>query len=339
MIEPLPTLGDVRRARERVAGIAHHTTLTRSLDLSRALRAETRLKLESTQDTRSFKVRGAANVVLSLTAEERRRGVVAYSTGNHGRAVAHAAALVGARATVCMSNNTTEDKREALRAMGCDVRVVGDSQDDAAVLARALVDDEGLALVDPINDPGTIAGHGTLALELLEDWPEVDTVVVPVSAGGLIAGIALVVSELSPGARIVGVSMDRGAAMYESLQAGEPVPVPEVESLADSLQGGISLDNRYTFRMTRDLVDDLLLVTEDELGAAMAHAFLVERLVLEGAGAAPIAAVLFRDRETFGDRIALICSGAMVDPATLRRVVDEHRRHAARSLQRLGGGR
>lgn len=335
----VPSVDDVRAARRRIAGIVRHTTLTRSLSLSAALGCDVRLKLECTQDTRSFKVRGAANVVLSLSDEERARGVVAFSTGNHGRAVAHVAASVGIPATVCMSNNTTEDKRAALRAMGCSVEVVGDSQDDAAVAARDLVESEGLVLVDPIDDADTIGGHGTLALEVLEDWPDVDTVVVPVSAGGLISGVALVVKELRPEAKVVGVSMDRGAAMYESLKAGRPVVVPEVDSLADSLQGGIGLDNEYTFRITRDLVDDLVLVTENELAAAMAHAVTSERLILEGAGAAPIAALLFRDRSIFGERIALVASGAMVDPAVLMRVVAEHGRDASRALDATAAAR
>lgn len=334
-----PSVDDVRSARARIAGVAHHTTLTRSIALSRALGADVRLKLESTQDTRAFKVRGAANVILSLDEEARRRGVVAFSTGNHGRAVAHVAARVGVPATVCMSKNTTEDKRDSLRAMGATVEVYGDTQDDAAVLAQRLVDERGLAMVDPINDVHTITGHGTLALELLEDWEELDTVVVPTSAGGLIAGVAMVIKTLQPDARVVGVSMDRGAAMYESMQAGHPIAVPEFESLADSLQGGISLDNRYTFEMTKAYVDDLVLVSEEEIAAAMAHAVVEERLVLEGAGAAPIASLLFRDRALLGDRVALVASGAMVDWDTLIRVVRDHAPAARAALERVSVAR
>lgn len=319
-----PTVANVREARDRIAGICHQTTLTRSPSLSRALSADVRLKLESTQDTRSFKVRGAANVVLSLPENRRSRGLVAYSTGNHGRAVAHVAASVGVPATVCMSKRTTEDKREALRSMGASVQIVGESQDEAAAHAHDLVESEGLVLVGPFDDPRVIAGQGTVALELFDDWADVDTVVVPLSGGGLISGIALVIKELQPRVRIVGVSMDRGAAMHESLRQGTPIEVPEVETLADSLQGGISLENRYTFEMTRDLVDDVVLVTEEELATAMAHAVVSERLILEGAGAAPISALLFRDRDLFGDRIALIASGAMVDPEVLLRVVADN---------------
>lgn len=318
-----PSLDDLRQAAKRIEPVANRTPMVPSFGLSRITGAEVRLKLETTQPTRAFKVRGAANVILSHNGIDPVKGVVAYSTGNHGRAVAYVAATLGLPVTVCMSHNTTSDKQDALRAMGATVRVHGDSQDDAGELARSL-EAEGALLVDPINDPLTTSGQGTIGLEIVEDWPEVDTVVVPVSGGALIAGVAQAVKSLSPNTRLVGVSMDRGAAMYESVRAGKPVVVDEVESLADSLQGGIGVNNDHSFEMVRDLVDDLLLVTEDEIGVAMAEAVIEERLVLEGAGATPIAALLFRQRDLFGRRIALVASGAMVDPTTLTTLVETH---------------
>lgn len=319
-----PTIDDIRQAAKRIEGVASRTPMVPSFGLSRVRAAQVRLKLETTQPTRAFKVRGAANVISSHDDIDPELGVVAYSTGNHGRAVAYVASTLGLPATVCMSHNTTADKQNSLRAMGASVRLVGDSQDDAAELAHSL-EEQGALLVDPINDPLTTAGQGTIGLEIVEDWPEVDTVVVPVSGGALMAGIAQAVKNLSPDTRLVGVSMNRGAAMHESLEAGEPVVVPEVESLADSLQGGITLDNDHSFEMVRDLVDELVLVTEEEIGLAMAEAVIEERLVLEGAGAAPIAALISRDRSSFGERVALVATGAMVDSSTLVRIVDEHR--------------
>lgn len=330
-----PGLDDIRRAAKRIEGIASRTPMVPSFGLGRVREAEVRLKLENTQPTRAFKVRGAANVILSHDDIDRHHGVVAYSTGNHGRAVAYVASTLGIPATVCMSHNTTEDKRASLRAMGATVRLVGDSQDEAAGLARELESD-GALLVDPINDPLTTAGQGTLGLELVEDWPEVDTVVVPVSGGALMAGIAQAVKSLSPGTRMVGVSMEHGAAMFQSIQAGKPVVVPEVESLADSLQGGISLDNDHSFGMVRDLVDDLVLVSEDEIAVAMAEAVIEERTVLEGAGATPIAALLNRDRALFGDRVALVATGAMVDEQTLTGLIERHRSTVTGLLGRRG---
>lgn len=323
MTETWPTFAMVEEAAARIRDVTSHTPMVPSFGLSRLSNADVRLKLESTQPTRAFKVRGAANVILASGEIDPGLGVVTYSTGNHGRAVTYVAGRMGLKATVCMSHNTTADKQKALRQMGADVRIVGQSQDEAAELALELQAD-GYLLIDPINDPLTTAGQGTIGLELVEQWADVDTVVVPVSGGALMAGIALAVKSLRPGARLVGVSMDRGAAMYESLQAGEPTAVPEVESLADSLQGGIGLDNDHSFAMVRDLVDDLILVNEEQIAVAMAEAVIEERVILEGAGATPIAAVLYADRALFGQNVALVASGAMVDIGVLMKLVDDH---------------
>lgn len=324
MRDSWPTFEMVEEAAARIGGIANRTPIVPSFGLSRLTDADVRLKLESTQPTRAFKVRGAANVILSHHDVDPSLGVVSYSTGNHGRAVTYVAQQLGLPATVCMSYNTTSDKQDALRAMGADVRLVGESQDEAAVLAAKLAS-EGYLMVDPINDPLTTAGQGTIGLELVEQWPDVDTVLVPVSGGALMAGVALAVKTLRPDTTLIGVSMDRGAAMYHSIAAGHPVAVTEVESLADSLQGGIGLENDHSFEMVRDLVDELLLVSEEEIALSMAEAVIEERIILEGAGATPIAALVRKDRSLFGDNVALVASGAMVDTSVLRRVVDEHR--------------
>lgn len=326
-MHPGPTAEDVHAARRRVRGYAQHTPMVESGLLSRVSRSAVKLKLECSQDTRSFKIRGATNAIICRHEAGSLKGVVTYSTGNHGRATAAVARRLGIPAVICLSRNTTEEKRAALAASGADLRLVGDSQDEAAVVAASLAARTGLDLIDPINDLNVTAGHGTIGLELLGDWPEVDTVVVPVSGGALISGIALAVKSQSPRTRVVGVSMSGGAAMYQSQQAGRPVEVPEVETLADSLQGGISLDNSHTFQMIRELVDDLILVEEDEIGLAMALAFREEGLVLEGAGACPIAALLVSKPGSFGGNVALVASGGMVDPEIICRLGT---RHAAR---------
>ncbi len=318
-----PTLSDLHAARRRIAGLVQRTPLVPSTLLSQVLDAEVRLKLDMLQETHAFKLRGAANAILAAPEDARARGLVTYSTGNHGRAVASVAVKLGVPATICVSTLTTADKLAALRALGCRLEVEGSSQDDAVERARRLARDESLFLVDPINDPATIAGHGTLGLELVEDYPALDTVIVPVSGGALIAGVALAVKAANPRARLIGVSMERGAAMFASLRAGRPVLVEEVSSLADSLQGGILLDNRHSFAMTQALVDQILLVSEAEIAAAMAFAYLKERLVLEGAAATSLAALLFRERACFGERIAAVLTGAMVDPLRLARIAAE----------------
>jgi len=318
-----PTFDDITDAADRIAGMVNRTPMVPSFGLSAFTSADIRLKLETTQPTRAFKVRGAANVILSHDDIDPVAGVVAYSTGNHGRAVAYVASRLGIRATVCMSHNTTADKQGSLRAVGAEVRLVGESQDDAAELAREL-EAAGALMVDPINDPLTTAGQGTIGLEIFQDWDDVDTVVVPVSGGALMAGVALAVKTMAPETRLIGVSMERGAAMHASLEAGEPVAIPEVESLADSLQGGITPVNHHSFEMVQELVDELVLVREDEIAVAMAAAVIEERIIAEGAGATPIAALLFGDRDLFGDRVALVITGAIVDQSTLRKVIDDH---------------
>ncbi len=334
MQTPDLSLEDVYRARQRLKGVTRRTPLVTSEVLSHSLGATVRLKLECTQETRSFKVRGAGNAILAHRERGALGNLVTYSTGNHGRATAHIAARLGIPVTVCMSANTTADKRSALAAMGADVRVVGETQDEAARAATDLAA-EGASLIDPIDDPATTAGHATIGLELLEEWPEVDTVVVPVSGGALIAGIALCMKNAANRPRVIGVSMDRGAAMHASLQAGRPVALPEVESLADSLQGGIGLENTHTFRMVRELVDDLILVTEEEIGRAMTLAFSVERLVLEGAGACPIAVLLKEQRPALGENIALLATGGMVDAHQLCEVSARHRQAVNELTERV----
>ncbi|MGD2061343.1 MAG: pyridoxal-phosphate dependent enzyme [Acidimicrobiia bacterium] len=327
-----PTLDDVRAAAKRIADVANRTPMVPSFALSRTTGRDVRIKLETTQPTRAFKVRGAANVILSHPDIDREKGVVAYSTGNHGRAVAYVAAQLDLPATVCMSHNTTDDKRQALMAMGARVEIFGDSQDEAAELAREL-EAQGALLVDPINDPLTTAGQGTIGLEIVEDWPEVDTVVVPVSGGALIAGVALAVKSLQPSTRLIGVSMESGAAMHASLAAGRPVVVPEVDSLADSLQGGITPNNDHSLEMVSDLVDELVLVSEEAIAVAMAEAVIEERIIVEGAGATPTAALLDADPALFGDHVALVATGAMVDSTTVTMVLDRHRSRVVEILE------
>jgi threonine dehydratase len=220
-----PTLADVYRARAAIGPWVRRTPLVRSDALSRRLGRSVHLKLETLQETGSFKLRGAANRLLALSAAERVRGVVAVSTGNHARAVAHAAKALGVPTTVFMSTLVPENKVAAVQALGAEVRIAGDSQDAAEAAARELADERDRVFVPPFDDPWIIAGQGTIGLELLEDLPELDTVLVPLSGGGLIGGIALALKCADPSIRVIGVSMERGAAMYESLRAGQPIEV------------------------------------------------------------------------------------------------------------------
>lgn len=286
-----PDMSDIYRARRAIAGKVRRTPLVRSDALSEIAGAPVHLKLEHHQITGAFKLRGATNAVANLTSEQKRKGVVGVSTGNHGRALAHAAKAAGLRCVICMSRLVPDNKVEAVRALGAEVRIVGDSQDDAQAEVERLVADDGLTMLPPFDHPDVIAGQGTLGVEIVEDLPAVETVIVPLSGGGLIGGIALAVKTVRPAARVVGVSMERGAAMHESLKTGHPVAVRELPTLADSLGGGIGLDNRYTFALVRDLVDDVVLVDEAQIADGVRHAYFAERQIVEGAAAVGISAL------------------------------------------------
>jgi threonine dehydratase len=250
--------------------------------------------------------------------------VVAASTGNHGRALAHAARSAGIPCIVCMSALAPANKVAAIKALGAEARIVGRSQDEAQVEVDRLVADEGMIALPPFDHADIIAGQGTLGLEILEDLPEAETLLVPLSGGGLVAGIAMAAKTVKPAIRVIGISMQRGAAMQASLAAGHPVLVEELPSLADSLGGGIGLANKHSFAMVRDLVDEVLLVSEAEIAAAIRHAYAEERQVIEGAAAVGIAVLLRRPRPApgpdWGVTVALL-SGANIDMSLHRRIV------------------
>ncbi|MGI6854157.1 hydroxyectoine utilization dehydratase EutB [Mesorhizobium sp. 1B3] len=312
------TLQDVESAAARISAQIVQTQTVMSRSLSERIGFPVHLKMEHRQATGSFKLRGASNAVASLP--ESTHGVVAASTGNHGRALAHAARLEGLRAVICMSRLVPGNKVEEIRRLGAEIRIVGNSQDDAQEEVERLVEEEGFAMVPPFDHPAVIAGQGTLGLEMLEAVPDVDTVLVPLSGGGLAAGIAAAVKGLRPRARVVGVSMEHGAAMKASLDAGKPVLVEEVPTLADSLGGGIGLDNRLTFSMCRNLLDEVVLLSESEIAVGIRHAYEAEREVVEGAGAVGIGALLAQKIRPAGPTVVLV-SGRNIDMELHRKVV------------------
>ncbi|MFN4131273.1 MAG: hydroxyectoine utilization dehydratase EutB, partial [Paracoccaceae bacterium] len=276
------------------------------------------LKLETTQPMGAFKLRGALNALAALPPGA--AGVVCCSTGNHGRAVAYGARRRGMRAVVCMSALVPEAKVAGIRALGAEVRIIGVSQDDAAEESQRLVADEGLVEIPPFDDPRVIAGQGTIGLELMTARPELTMILVPLSGGGLAAGVALAAKAIKPDLRVIGVSMSRGAAMQASLAAGHPVMVTEVPSLADSLGGGIGLHNRLTFAMCRDLLDEVVLVTEPAIRAAMQALFAHDRMVAEGGAVVGLAAVMTGAVRLNGPS-ATILTGRNADMTTFADIV------------------
>ncbi|MGR3320749.1 MAG: hydroxyectoine utilization dehydratase EutB [Pseudooceanicola sp.] len=305
------TEADVAAAAEVLRGRADNTPLVPSL-----IAEDLWLKLELCQPIGAFKLRGALNAVAAVEGD----GVVCCSTGNHGRGVAWAARAAGKRAVICMSELVPRAKVEGIRALGADVRIKGRSQDDAQREAERLVEAEGLVEISPFDDARVIAGQATIGSEIIAARPGIETLMVPLSGGGLAAGVAFAAKAAKPSLRVVGISMDRGAAMYESLRAGHPVEVEEVASLADSLGGGIGMANKLSFAMCRDLLDETVLVTEEEIYRAMQAVFYTDRLVAEGGSVVGIAALL-AGKLTLDGPAATILTGRNVDMGQFTRVV------------------
>jgi len=301
------SLADLIAARERIRRHIRRTPLEHSPYLSKRIGVPVWLKLESQQLTGSFKLRGASHAIARLTPEQRKSGVVVTaSTGNHGRALAFAAQQQGMTARVYLSAEVPQNKVAAIRALGGEVHIVGNSQGEALTAAKRVADKEGLALLPPFDHLRIIEGQASLALEVLEQLPDVRQVLIPLSGGGLFSGLALALKAANPCIRLHAISMRGGAAMYQCLQAGRPIEVKEQPTLADSLRGGIGLDNRYSFAITQALCDELHVVDEETIGAAIRHAYFEEHQIIEGAAAVGIAALLQELINPVGPIVAII---------------------------------
>ena len=318
------TLHKFYEAKRRIDALIQQTPLVPSAHLSAKWDKDISLKLENLQPTGAFKLRGAANAILSLTPEEQKRGVITVSTGNHGNAIAYVAKKLGIPATVYISDLVPELKVQAMKTLGAEVKVVGKDQDEATKEALLVAEKQGLRFISAFDDPDVIAGQGTVALEILTQNPTVDTLVVPVSGGGLMAGIAFVIKSIAPHIRVVGVTNDQEPAIYNSVQAGHIVQVGEAETLADALSGPISEDNQYTFEMCRQYVDEFTLVSETQIAEAMVHALYTEKQVLEGGGAVTLALLLSDNAPQLGENIVAVCSGNSV---SVRKIVSLEGQH------------
>jgi threonine dehydratase len=314
-------LSDIFSARHRISQLAVKTPLVGSTALSKACGASIALKLENLQPIGAFKLRGAANKILSLTGQERSRGVLTVSSGNHGRAVSYVASSLGVKATICLPRTVPENKREAIRSLGAELRIVGDDYDAAMEVADSFQAETNMTMVHAFDDLKVIAGQGTIGLEIIEELPDLDTVIVPLSGGGLISGIAFSLKQISPDIHVVGVSMDRGAAMVESLKAGRVVEIIEEPTLADALAGGLNKDNRYTLPMVQKYVDETVLVTEDEIAQGVLHCLVEEHLVVEGGAAVGVSALLANKIKKPGKNAAVVISGGNISPHVLSEIL------------------
>jgi len=317
----LPEL-DLEAARRAVDGVTLVTPLLPAPELEDRADRPVLLKPENLQVTGSFKVRGAAVRMAALTPDERVRGVVACSSGNHGRAVAWVAGRMGIPATVCVPDWVDPVKRVAMEEAGAEVVLAGPTYDEAAERAEVLCREREAVLVHPFDDPSVVAGQGTVGLEILDALPDIATVVVPLSGGGLAGGVAYALKEAKPDVRVVAASARRARVMFESLRAGRPVTMEEEETLASALAGGIGTENRYTLALVRDKVDEHVLVEEDEIARAMRFAAERLHLVVEGGGAVGLAALLSgrlppEAEKAKGSPLVVILSGGNVGLDTL----------------------
>lgn len=319
-----PTLHDAYQARRRIRSMIWETPLRECRDLAKRTGAQSvHLKLECWQHTGAFKVRGAASKILGLTGAERQRGVATFSTGNHGKAVAFVAGRSGIPAVVCLSEHVPAYRAEMIRALGAELSIKGRSQDEAESNYRQLVAERGLVPVVPFDDPAIIAGQGTIALEILASLPDTDLLIVQLSGGGLLAGIAMVAKSINPRIEVVGVSIEQSPAMLKSLEAGCPVPVEEKDTVADSLLGGIGMKNHYTLPLVRRFVDRHLVLAEEPIKGAMHYLFDRHRLIVEGAGAVGVGVLLHRMLDVAGRRVVTLLSGSTVDSDVYLRILQE----------------
>lgn len=311
------TTPDSRAALPLVVPHVHHTPLLSSRTLGEETGFEVRLKAELFQRTGSYKIRGPLVKLSRLTQEERDRGVVCSSAGNHAQGVALAAAMLGVRAVVCMAENATPSKIAATKGYGAEVVLEGSIWDDADRKARELVASEGLTYVHPFDDVDLISGQGTVGVEILEDWPEVEIVVVPIGGGGLISGVSAAVKQERPEVRIVGVESSDGAAMKASVDAGELVTLEHCDTIIDGLR--VKRAGEITFDLVQRFVDEIVAVPDATIFENVLWTMAHTKLVVEGAAAAPVAVL----REGLvdaqqGTKVVCVLSGGNIDLSQLR---------------------
>lgn len=316
--EDVVTLAAIRAAAARIRDHAIHTHSEHSRTLSEITGAHVVLKFENLQFTASFKDRGAANRLLTLTDEERRRGVVAASAGNHAQAVAYHGGRLDVATTIVMPETAPFSKVTHTEELGASVVIAGETVSESAERARAMAADEGLLFVPPYDDPAIIAGQGTCGLELGLDHPDLDVVVVPVGGGGLAAGVATAIKALLPGVEVVGVQAVAYPAMAAAL-AGEPPPEFSAETIADGI--AVKRPGRYTTPVLAETMDHMILADEPSLEHAVSLLVEVEKTVAEGAGAAGLAGVLTEPERFRGRRTGIVVSGGNIDSRVLASVL------------------
>lgn len=325
------SLDKVFNAQTVLKSIVRETKLVRAYGI--APECELYLKPENLQITGSFKVRGSAYKIAMLSDEEKSKGVIACSAGNHAQGVALAATKNGIRSLICLPDSAPISKVEATKGYGADVCLVAGCYDDAYQKALELKESEGYTFVHPFDDENVIAGQGTIALEILNDLDSVDAIVVPIGGGGLISGIAYTVKQIRPSIKVYGVQVAGAPSMYNSVKDGEIESLASVSTIADGI--AVKKPGENTFALVREYVDDIVLVTDDEVASAILALIEKQKMIAEGAGATAVAAVMAGKLPVDGKRVVCVVSGGNIDVTSLSRVIDRGLLNSGRSSSML----
>jgi threonine dehydratase len=317
-------LEDILQAQKNIASYAKVTPLIPSKFASELIHGNVFLKLENQQITHSFKVRGVINKLLNLSAEEKAKGVVTASAGNHGQALAYGAQKLGFHAKIVVPTHAPKVKVDGIKQFGAELLLYGETYDEAEKKAKQLAAQEGRLYISPYNDERIVAGHGTVGLEILSELPNVDVVIVPVGGGGLIGGIAIAVKSQKPTAKVIGVQSTASPVMYESLKAGKIVPPHRHEryTIAEGLVGAVEKGS-ITFDIAKQYVDEVTIAREESIRQAVYLLWKNEKQVVEGSGAAGVA-LLMENKDSFtGKTVAVVISGGNIDPYLFDGIVAE----------------
>jgi threonine dehydratase len=317
----LVTLEDIKKAQARLAPFIYSTPLIPAKSFAQQKKPRVYFKLENLQKTGSFKLRGAFNKISQLNLSQHNKGVITASAGNHAQGVACASKYFSIHALIVMPLRTPMSKIMATKAYGAEIILYGDSFDEAYSQALKLAQEKGLIFIPPFDDYDIIAGQGTIGLEIIQQVPQVSTVLVPVGGGGLIAGIAIALKEYNPAIKIIGVEAKGASSMYESLQRGYPWELPAIKTIADGI--AVKLPGAKTFPLVKKLVDDMVLVEEEEIAGAILTFIEQEKLLVEGAGAVPLAALWENKVALAGEDIVLVISGGNIDVNMIARIIEK----------------
>ena len=325
------SLDKVFNAQMVLKNIIRETNVVRAYGI--APECELYLKPENLQITGSFKVRGSAYKIAMLSEEEKAKGVIACSAGNHAQGVALAATKNGIKSLICLPDSAPISKVEATKGFGAEVCLVEGCYDDAYQKALELKDSEGYTFVHPFDDENVIAGQGTIALEVLNELDNIDAIVVPVGGGGLISGIAYTAKQIRPSVKVYGVQAAGAPSMYNSVKSGKVECIPSVSTVADGI--AVKKPGENTYSLVNEYVDDIALVSDDEVASAILALIEKQKMIAEGAGAAAVAAVMFNKFDLKGKRVVAIVSGGNIDVTNLSRVIDRGLLNSGRSSSLL----